>query len=183
MKKCSVLVATVLACMTLLPSCMVGSFSALNWCFNFNTNLTPNKYINAVVGAILSPFEFMIGGFLDAIIFNTVEFWSGSNPMDELTRIEGANGHHYLISPDQSGGYLITDETTGQQLALLLDRETRTWTVEFEGVSQKVITLLDERNAVIYNLQGDAMSITLDDAGLMACQQWCAIGMEQVALR
>ena len=181
MKKNFVLVAAALACTSMFSSCAVGSFSALNWCFNFNNTLTPNKYVNAVVSWILSPFEFMIGGFADMIILNTVEFWTGSNPLQAATTVQGQNGHLYTISPDQNGGYVILDNTTEQQMALLFDKDSRTWTAEFDGMSTRVITLVDEQNAIVYTQSGEAMNITLDEAGLLACQN--AVLGENVAMK
>ena len=43
------------------------------------------------------------------IILNTVEFWTGSNPLQAATTVQGQNGHLYTISPDQNGGYVILD--------------------------------------------------------------------------
>lgn len=170
MKKFKTFAAIILACSTLCSSCAVGSFSTLNWCYDFNTNLTNNKYVNAVVSAILYPFEVCIGGFIDCFIFNTVEFWSGSNPLAEAQTVKASDGTLFTLVPAANGGYTITNETSGQVLNLLFEADTHTWTAETEQMSKKLITFIDDKNAIVYHNDGTAMPITLDEAGLQACQ-------------
>lgn len=154
--------------LNLFSSCAVGSFSAMNWCFNLNNTLTGNKYLNAVIGFILSPFEFTIGGFVDCVILNTVEFWTGSNPMAATEVVLGTDGTYYAITPDKNGGYLITNQTTGQELALQFEASTKTWTAVFEDNKVQLFSLKDENHAIVNTPNGQTMEISLNEAGLVA---------------
>lgn len=175
MKKIKITVCAILASMSLMcSSCAVGSFAVLNKCYEFNNTITPNKYINAVVSFFLYPFETGIGGFIDTVILNTVEFWTGSNPLAEVVTVKATDGTYYAVAPTENGGYSITNQANGQTLALNFEKGSRTWTAECDGMSKKLITLVDENNAIVYDAEGNAKNITLDEVGVMACQQIAA---------
>ena len=67
---------------TLLFSSCLGSFSAFNNLKDWNQGLSDSKFVNNLVfwGLNIIPVYglFFLG---DAIIFNVIEFWSGSNPI------------------------------------------------------------------------------------------------------
>lgn len=174
MKKTSYLVAALLlACSApTLTSCFVGSFSCLNKMWAWNTNLTGNKYVNAILSYVLSPFEMLIGGLLDPLVFNTIEFWTGSNPLAATQMIQGENGMLYAVAPDANGGYIVTCQQTGQQMQYLFDQETRTWSAAFEGMEVKLLSMVDEQNAVAY-VDGQALAVTLDEQGIEAFEMAC----------
>ncbi|WP_338021350.1 DUF3332 family protein [Aquimarina longa] len=63
----------------LFLSCL-GSFSAFNGLKDWNNDLTDNKFVNNLVflGLNIIPF-YGLFFFGDVIVFNIIEFWSGSN--------------------------------------------------------------------------------------------------------
>ena len=67
---------------TLLFSSCLGSFSAFNNLKDWNQGVSDSKFVNNLVfwGLNIIPVYglFFLG---DAIIFNVIEFWSGSNPI------------------------------------------------------------------------------------------------------
>ncbi len=79
MRKVTVCVA--LAAAFLMSSCL-GSFSAVSGLKNWNDGISGNKFINNLVfwGLNIIPVYglFALG---DVLIFNVIEFWSGSNPI------------------------------------------------------------------------------------------------------
>ena len=157
--------------LNLFSSCAVGSFTAMNWCFNLNNTLTANKYLNAVIGFVLSPFEFAIGGFADCVILNTVEFWTGSNPMASTQVVLGSDGNLYAIAPIKNGGYKITNQTTGKELTLQFEAKTKTWTAVFDEYEVNLFSLKDENHAIVNTPNGQTMEISLDEAGLVAYEE------------
>ncbi|MFC5047996.1 DUF3332 domain-containing protein [Aquimarina hainanensis] len=74
-------VCTLLSASILFSSCL-GSFSAFNQLRDWNDGLTDNKFMDNLIFWALNIVPvyglFFIG---DVIIFNVVEFWSGSNPI------------------------------------------------------------------------------------------------------
>ena len=79
MKKATI---AVMLSMTLLFSSCLGSFSAFNSLKDWNDGLTESKFLDNLVfwGLNIIPVYglFFLG---DTIIFNVIEFWSGSNPI------------------------------------------------------------------------------------------------------
>ena len=93
MKKISLSAACVLLAGSFLCSSCIGSFSLFNKYEKWQCNMTSNKYVNGIVGLILQP---IVGGvclFVDAVVLNTIEFWTGSNPMavNKVQTVQGAD--------------------------------------------------------------------------------------------
>ena len=65
---------------TLLTSSCVGSFSLFNRLAKWNTRATGSKFLNEIIFIIISP-AYAVCCVADALVLNTIEFWSGSNPM------------------------------------------------------------------------------------------------------
>ena len=80
MKKISMKVVACLMAGSLMSTSCIGSFSLFNKYAHWQRTMTSNKYVNAIVGFFLMP---IIGGitlFVDSVVLNTIEFWSGDNP-------------------------------------------------------------------------------------------------------
>lgn len=171
MKKSSYLVAALLlACSApTMTSCFVGSFSCTNKLWNLN-NLTGSEIVNAVIGFILGPFETSIGVTLDTIIFNTYEFWTGSNPLAATRVMQGNDGQLYAVSPDGNGGYNVVNQETGEQMQYAFDKQTRTWSIVANGTEVKLFAMTDENNVTAY-VNGQELTVSLDEQGLAMLQQ------------
>lgn len=172
MKKTSYLVAALLLASSAptLTSCFVGSFSCTNAMWQWNSTLTDNKFVNAIVAFILAPFEGMIGGLVDPLIFNTIEFWTGSNPLSATQTVMGKDGMLYAVAPDSNGGYIVTCQQTGQQMQYLFDKESRTWSAAFDGMEVKLLQMVSQTEANVYMADGQQMNVSLDADGLLALQ-------------
>lgn len=82
MKKISLKVAACfLAANFLFSSCFVGKYALWNKYINWQNNMTSSKFVNAIVGFFLVPIVGGICQFVDILVLNTIEFWSGNNPM------------------------------------------------------------------------------------------------------
>jgi hypothetical protein len=66
-----------------LPSCL-GPNRLFNSVNNWNAQVTQSKYLNELIFIgfwILPVYQISYAG--DALIFNTIEFWGGENPIKE----------------------------------------------------------------------------------------------------
>lgn len=154
-----------------LTSCFLGTFSCMNSMLEWNENISDNRYIAALVSIVLGPVELSIGSLLDIVIFNSMEFWTGSNPMAATEVVGGQDGNTYAIAPNGKGGYLVTCQQTGQQMEYLFDAYTRTWSASMEGQTVKLFTLTTPHTAQVYGQHGDILTVSLSREGLYACQQ------------
>ena len=105
MKKMSLKAAVVLLAGSFLCSSCIGSFSLFNKYEKWQCNMTSNKYVNGIVGLILQP---IVGGvclFVDAVVLNTIEFWTGSNPMalNKVQTVKGQDGRYYAVKTLKEG--------------------------------------------------------------------------------
>ncbi len=101
MKK--VIMSLMLASTLMFTSCL-GSFHAVTGLKNWNDGVSNNKFINNLVfwGLNIVPVYglFALG---DVIVFNLIEFWSGSNPLamndgDKETQIIEKDGIYYEVT-------------------------------------------------------------------------------------
>lgn len=170
MRKIAISVCAIMATVLSCSSCFVGQYAVINKCIDFNNSLTGNKFVNAVVAYFLVPFEFSIGGLLDTLIGNTVEFWNGSNPFAATQMIQGEDGNLYALTPNGNGGYVITCEANQQSMTFNFDKQTRTWSAAQNGQEQKLFTMTDENTMVVYAADGEH-TLALDEAGIQTCKQ------------
>lgn len=68
-------------CATTLTACF-GSFNLTRKVWTFNKTVSNDKFVQELVflGFNVVP-VYGIAGFIDAVVANTVEFWSGTNPI------------------------------------------------------------------------------------------------------
>ena len=64
----------------MLTSSCVGSFSLFNKLSAWNRDATGNKLLNELIFLVISP-AYAVCSVADVLVLNTIEFWSGSNPV------------------------------------------------------------------------------------------------------
>jgi hypothetical protein len=117
MKKISVvLMAIALSATILMQTGCYGSFGLTKKVYEFNGSVG-DKFLNTIVfwAFCIIP-VYQVAGFLDVVIFNLLEFWTGSNP---IAMNEGDIDIQKLTSGDKE--YLVTttrnnihiEQTTG----------------------------------------------------------------------
>ena len=91
----------------LFSSCFVGSWGLFNKYADWQTHMTSNKFVNAVVGLVLGAICYPISTLVDALVLNTIEFWSGSNPVQanvgKTQQVMGQDGRYYAVTTLKNG--------------------------------------------------------------------------------
>lgn len=168
MKKKTLSVALVMALVgsMTLSSC-IGSFSLTKKVHEWNQNLG-NKFVNELVFiafCIVPVYE--VVAFIDAIVINSIEFWSGSNPVAQGKKvIDGENGR-YLVECDGKG-YTIKSETDGSIVRLDFTEEDKSWSVTANGETHTFMSFVDEDHVKMITPEGDYQIVELSQAGLYA---------------
>ena len=108
MKKISLKVAACfLAANFLFSSCFVGKYALWNKYINWQNNMTSSKFVNAIVGFFLVPIVGGICQFVDVLVLNTIEFWSGNNPMasniGKTQQVMGQDCRYYAVTTLKNG--------------------------------------------------------------------------------
>lgn len=170
MKRRFVSVAAVALAGTLMFSSCIGSFSLFNKVLAWNQTID-NKFVNEVVFFamwIVPVYE--ISFLADILVINSIEFWSGENPVQAgiVKKGQGENGVYTVETLEN--GYNIQNEA-GQQVDLVYDKDTKTWSAVANGESTKLIKFEDEKNAIVYLPDGKEKSVELSNAGVLALRQ------------
>lgn len=163
-------IASVLAVSLVSTSC-IGSFALTNKLLSWNKQVG-NKFINEVVFFafwILPVYE--ISGLADVLVINSIEFWSGSNPMasNSTKTVKGKDGN-YLVNCDKSG-YTITDENGENPIRLDFDSDTNSWSVNTGDESYKFLTFIDDTHVAVPDIDGKDRIIELSNNGVLAYKQ------------
>lgn len=161
------IVLTLCSCMG-LSSC-IGSFSLSNRLLSWNKTIG-NKFVNELVFIafwILPVYE--VSWLADFFVINSIEFWSGDNPMACGTkRIESPDGQRYLVECDGKG-YNITGEADGLTVRLNFDAAQQRWDLLMpSGESYELMTFIDADHVSLPAADGTRMTVSLDEQGLMA---------------
>ena len=138
MKKAKCILAISLALtMGVIQTSCIGSFSLTQKVLSWNNGLG-NKWINELVFLvfwIVPVYELSI--FVDGIVLNTIEFWTGSNPFsmnagEVDSQIVEKDGNVYEITASQNKFEFTQLEGAqkGTKGAFVFDTETQSWAYE-----------------------------------------------------
>lgn len=168
MKKKTILVSLLLATFALVPlqSC-IGSFALTNKILTWN-NQVGSKFVNELVFFafwILPVYE--VTSVADLLILNSIEFWSGNNPVEAYTKTVETEHGKYLIACDDNG-YTI-QLPTGEEIRLKFEQDDQTWSViTSEGESFPFMTMIDSNHVKMITPEGSFTLIELSQEGLQA---------------
>ena len=157
-------------CGSILFSSCIGSFKLFNNLKTWNQSIG-SKFANELVFFcfwVLPVYEIAV--LADVVLLNSIEFWSGSNPVassDKIQKIKGENGEEYLVKRTRNG-YKIMNEDRKVAVNLKFDEKTQTWSAVSKDKETKFMTFLEDNKVRIYLSEGKTMDVTLDQPGMMA---------------
>jgi hypothetical protein len=106
--------------MSVSSAACIGKFGAFHKLLNWNNSLG-NKWLDWAVFLglnIIPVYElFFIG---DVLIFNSVEFWTGNNPL-AATEVQGADGRKTSVSWKEDGHRILIETTKEGRIERTLD--------------------------------------------------------------
>lgn len=119
--------ALVTALVVMMSGCF-GSFKATRNIYQFNKTVHPNEWVREGVflGMVIIP-VYGIATLLDAVIFNSVEFWTGHNPIakaGDQQHIEGEDGSYAVSTLKADGSFdVMAVEANGTRHFFNLQKE------------------------------------------------------------
>lgn len=172
MKKTFLTVAVITAlCGSMLTSSCIGKFALTNRVLAWN-NQVGNKFLNELVFVafwVLPVYE--VTGLADLLVLNSIEFWSGSNPMAKGTKIIDGQDGRYLVKCDGKG-YTIESENDGTTVRLDFNEDTSSWYVNMPGSEPvKLMTFVDDTHVALPSADGSEVIVEVSQAGVYAYQQ------------
>lgn len=169
MRKITITVIAALAGCFLFNSC-IGSFALTNKVLDWNKQVG-TKFVNELVFFafwVLPVYE--VTALSDLLIINSIEFWSGTNPVSASTKVIDTDHGRYLVKCDGKG-YDVIDETTGQKVRLDFDQPTQTWSVDIDGQKMPFMTFVDDTHVKMITPSGDFKVVEANADGVLAYQQ------------
>ena len=142
-KSLTLLVAATLASSVLFSSC-IGSFGLSNKLLDWNRNID-SKFVNELVFVafwIVPVYE--ISALADILVLNSIEFWSGSNPVADAGTVKTIE--------TKDGTYAIETQKDGYHI-------------------QKLLKFTGDDEVVMYLPDGKEMNVELNQAGVLAFKQ------------
>ncbi len=157
MKK--VILSIALASTLLLSSC-IGSFTLTKKCYNWNNSLG-DKWINELVfiGLNIIPI-YDICLLADAIVFNSIEFWTGDNPVALNTEIINTDNGQYLVETNENGYTITKGDETVQFI-----NENDVWYINQDSQKIELFQFVDDYH-ICMNLGNTQKVVELSQAGV-----------------
>ena len=121
-----------------------GNFALTKKVYKWNGTLG-NKWINSIVMVGMSVIIPVYGltMFVDGVILNTVQFWTGSNPVAmapgaKETQTVAVNGKTYIITATRNHMEVAAQEPGVKPVELNYDPDQQAWLVVTEVGSKKI---------------------------------------------
>jgi hypothetical protein len=153
---------------SLMFSSCIGSFSLWNKVLRWNQHID-NKFVNELVFICLHIVPvYEIAGFIDAVVLNTIEFWSGTNPMTanvgKTQTIFGNDGKQYLVKTLKDG-YDIT-KPNGEIVNFTYNKSDNAWYMNAKGKKAELFKFNNDGTAQITLQSGERMNVALNGNGI-----------------
>ncbi len=168
MKKMQRILATLVLVALLfnLAGCY-GSFSLTKKVYDWNGSLG-NKWMNTVVMWILMWLPvYEAAGFIDFAILNSVEFWTGTNPLameDGQQQVKYATNDGKTYKIEMQKNQISITETVGpdkgKAISLTFNAENGNWTMD-DGKTASIFAKATQGNMTLFNPNGDPKNVKL----------------------
>ena len=143
----------------------IGSFSLTNRVLTWNKQVN-NKFVNELVFFafwILPVYE--VTAAADLLVINSIEFWSGNNPLEASNRIIESEQGDYLLATTKTG-YNVTSPN-GDMICFKFNDESKTWSFS-KGNDESVefLRFIDENHVQVIGLDGQFVDVELNKEGV-----------------
>ena len=164
MKKHFKISALLLSATILFTSC-IGSFRLTNNIKDWNDNIG-DKWVNELVFIALHIVPvYEIAMFVDGVVLNSVEFWTGNSLVvepGETKIVKNSEGKDIEVTALENG-YTLSDGDTSMNL--IFDEEEKTWSAEYNDQLTKLVKFNDDNTAQLY-MGNDVVVVTMDENGM-----------------
>ena len=185
MKKISLKVAVCLmAGSFLFSSCMVGSWGLFNKYADWQTHMTSNKFVNAVVGFVLGAVCYPVSSLVDALVLNTIEFWTGDNPVasniGKTQSVMGQDGRLYAVKTLKNG-YEVTDPN-GVVTLFTYNKKENSWSMSQNGLTKEIFRFNEDGKSIKVTMNGEERDFALNEQGVIDAEYAATTGLYFAAL-
>ena len=181
-----------LGSLTITQTGCFGEFALVRKVYNWNSEIG-GKFVNTLVFYVLNIIPvYGVAAFIDVVILNLIEFWSGSNPVSmkegdyemQLTTIDGVD-YKIEATKDTFTTTQLSGEKAGEVRVMKFDRTSKTWKyTDSEVCDQPVMTFLDDQaDAIRVYTEKGAVDLTSEEMNDQAAldAKFASCGYEALA--
>lgn len=165
MKKISIkAMACIMALSMGMTSC-IGSFGLFNKLLAWNNTIS-DKFINEVIFVLISP-AYAICGTVDVLVLNSIEFWTGDNPVADAGKtknIMGNDGVMYAVKTTKKGYEITSPE--GKTVSFVFDKKNKSWSSDADGNMKELFRFNDDGTIQAVLPNGETMNVALNKEGV-----------------
>lgn len=151
----------------LLCTSCVGSFGLFNKLAAWNKQATGNKFLNELIFILISP-AYAVCSLADVLVLNTIEFWSGNNPMasniGKTKQVKGQDGLIYAVTYLKDG-YEVRNPK-GEAFLFLYDKATDSWSMTANGEKKEMFRFNEDGTIKAVLPNGGKMDVSQNEGGL-----------------
>lgn len=153
-----------------LTSC-IGSYALFNKVRGWNEQATGNKFLNELIhiGLWIVP-VYEVTFLADILVLNSVEFWSGTNPIAAGTVKEVNTENGKFLVTTIKDGYSIEKEGESTPVELRFNQEEQSWNVVCDGKSYEIMKLCNDGTVDLNMQNGQYINVTPDAQGVSAAR-------------
>ena len=164
-KKCIALCLSVVIGITSFQGC-IGNFSLTRTVLNWNKKVS-NKFINELLFIVLHIIPvYQITIFVDALVINSIEFWTGKNPIamgpgESETQYISKNGVEYKIEATQNKFHIVQLEgpNKGDMVDLIYNPDTKTWLIGNGKEVKRAAQFLNDTDVKFFKKDGSSVIV------------------------
>jgi hypothetical protein len=170
-KKLTIMASAALLSSSIFFSSCIGSFSLFNKLLSWNASVD-DRWVNELIFVILTP-AYGVAWFTDAFVLNSIEFWTGKNPTEEVNlqakQIETENGI-FNITTDAEG-HAIRKAGSDEVVEFRFDKEAKTWDLVIDEQIYHLLQFIENDQVLVYFADGSTVTVNSNQAGVMALRQ------------
>lgn len=170
-KSFNLLFAAVLAGSVLFTSC-IGSFRLTNKLLDWNRGVD-SKFVNELVFLAFNIVPvYPIAVLADALVINSIEFWTGDNPVADVGTVKTIESNDAVFTVEtKADGYQIKKAGEETAVDLVYNKDDNSWNVEADGEEYKLLEVKGDDRVVMFLPDGQTMEVGLNEAGVLAFRQ------------
>jgi hypothetical protein len=170
--------ASALSLMITQTGCF-GSFSLIKKVHEFNDSVVDNEILKTLLFYVLNFVPvYSVAGFLDVVIFNLLEFWTGSNPIsmepgqmeEQLIKFDGVT---YKVTATQNNMAFVKLEggKTIDMGSMNFDTDNYAWSFEKDGEVNKLVSFDVANNQLNYYTSNGITSVDAEAVKHLALEK------------
>ncbi|MFP2904459.1 DUF3332 domain-containing protein [Pyxidicoccus sp. 3LFB2] len=124
-----------------------GQFKLTQGIWNFNKNISGNKFVQWLVFLVMVIVPvYELGALIDALVINSIEFWTGSNPVGS---VDGADDGTRIVRLSPTDTLRLSKDMETGVMRLQLDREGQESVVRYFEPLEDGMVVRDEAGALL----------------------------------